>query len=459
MSPTVFSRGRAALANQMQLAGGGVALIPTAHERSRSGDVDHPYRFDSHFHYLTGFAEPGSWLLLGADGRSTLFCRSRDPERELWDGYRLGPEGALQVLHVDEALPVDALDATIPDRLAGQAAVWSPLGLHGDLPGRLEGWLAQVRAKVRSGLVCPAVQRDLSPLLAEMRLFKDESELECMRKAAQISARAHARAMRYCAQRFRAGASAVREYEIEAELLHEFRRQGSSGPAYPSIVAAGANACVLHYAAADAPLKAGELCLIDAGCEVDGYASDITRTFPADGQFTPAQRELYALVQEAQVAAVQATRPGARQKDAHHAAVRVLSQGMLDFKLLDGAKVGTLDDVIGSGAYRRFYMHGTGHWLGRDVHDVGDYVQRDEAFISPGPDGKEVPPPSRILHPGMVLTIEPGIYVRPAPDVPQCYWNIGIRIEDDAVVTPEGCELISRSVPVDAREIEDWMRG
>lgn len=459
MSPSVFSRRRSALAHQMQLAGGGVALIPTAHERSRSGDVDHPYRFDSHFHYLTGFSEPGSWLLLRADGHSTLFCRPRDPERELWDGYRLGPEGALEALQVNEALPVDALDASVPERLAGQVAVWSPLGLHGDLPARLEGWLAQVRAKVRSGVVCPAVQRDLSPLLAEMRLFKDESELDCMRRAAHISARAHARAMQYCAQRFRDGAGVVREYEIEAELLHEFRRQGSSGPAYPSIVAAGANACVLHYAAADAPLKVGELCLIDAGCEVDGYASDITRTFPADGRFTPPQRDLYDLVQSAQVSAIEATRPGARQKDAHHAAVRVLAQGMLDLGLLDPTKVGSLEDVIASGAYRRFYMHGTGHWLGRDVHDVGDYVQRDEAFPSPDPDGKEVSPPSRILHPGMVLTIEPGIYVRPAPDVPQCYWNIGIRIEDDAVVTPEGCELISRSVPVDASEIEAWMRG
>jgi Xaa-Pro aminopeptidase len=460
MNLSVFAHRRATLAQQMQLAGGGVALIPTAPERLRSGDAHHPYRFDSHFHYLTGFAEPDSWLLLRADGHSTLFCRPKDPERELWDGYRLGPVDALAALGVNEALAVNELDAVIPQRLAGQVAVWSPLGLHGDLPSRLEGWLTQVRAKVRLGIVCPAVQRDLSPLLAEMRLFKDEVELGYMRQAARISAHAHARAMRYCAQRFHDGAVSVREYEIEAELLHEFRRQGASGPAYNSIVAAGANACVLHYAAADAPLQPGDLCLIDAGCEVSGYASDITRTFPGSGRFTPAQRELYDLVLAAQVAAVEVTRPGARQKDAHHAAVRVLAQGMLDLSLLDSTKVGSVDDVIASAAYRRFYMHGTGHWLGRDVHDVGDYVQRDEAFTSTtDANGKEVPPPSRFLRPGMVLTLEPGIYVRPAPDVPPCYWNIGIRIEDDAVVTADGCELISRGVPVDADEIEAWMRG
>jgi Xaa-Pro aminopeptidase len=328
---------------------------------------------------------------------------------------------------------------------------------------RLDTWLAQLRAKARAGVVCPAVQHDLSPLLAEMRLFKDDTELAHMRHAAHISALAHARAMRYCAQRFREGAAAVYEYEIEAELLHEFRRHGSSGPAYNPIVAAGANACVLHYVAASAQLRSGELCLIDAGCEVQGYASDVTRTFPANGVFSPAQRDLYALVQAAQEAAVAATRPGARHKDAHHAAVRVLAQGMLDFKLLDAKVVGSLDDVIASQAYRQFYMHGTGHWLGRDVHDVGDYVQRSETagetFTEPGADGKERSPPSRFLQPGMVLTIEPGLYVRPAAGVPEHYWHIGIRIEDDAVVTAQGCELISRGVPVDADEIEALMRG
>jgi Xaa-Pro aminopeptidase len=463
MNPDAFSRRRRLLAQQMQAAGGGLALIPTAPEQTRNGDVDHPYRFDSHFHYLTGFAEPSAWLVLRADGHAALFCQPKDIDRELWDGYRLGPDAAVQTLGVQEAYPLSRLDEWMLDQLASQPAVWLSMGLHAGVQTRLDTWLAQLRAKARAGVVCPAVQHDLSPLLAEMRLFKDDTELAHMRHAAHISALAHARAMRYCAQRFREGAAAVYEYEIEAELLHEFRRHGSSGPAYNPIVAAGANACVLHYVAASAQLRSGELCLIDAGCEVQGYASDVTRTFPANGVFSPAQRDLYALVQAAQEAAVAATRPGARHKDAHHAAVRVLAQGMLDFKLLDAKVVGSLDDVIASQAYRQFYMHGTGHWLGRDVHDVGDYVQRSETagetFTEPGADGKERSPPSRFLQPGMVLTIEPGLYVRPAPGVPEHYWHIGIRIEDDAVVTAQGCELISRGVPVDADEIEALMRG
>jgi Xaa-Pro aminopeptidase len=282
-----------------------------------------------------------------------------------------------------------------------------------------------------------------------------------MRRAAQISADAHARAMRFCGARFRTEPKgSVREYEIEAELLHEFRRCGSQSPAYPSIVAAGANACVLHYAASDAELRAGELCLIDAGCELDGYASDITRTFPADGRFTPAQRELYDIVVAAQEASIAMTRPGARQRDAHHAAVRVLAHGMLDSGLLDRNTVGDVDAVIADATYRRFYMHGTGHWLGRDVHDVGEYLSLGE---EPGPqvDGmgrSVVMKPSRVLEPGMVVTLEPGLYVRPAEGVPERFWNIGIRIEDDAVVTASGCELISRGVPVTATDIEALMK-
>jgi Xaa-Pro aminopeptidase len=294
-----------------------------------------------------------------------------------------------------------------------------------------------------------------------MRLVKDATELDTMRRAAQISADAHVRAMRLCGTRFRAApGGAVREYEIEAELLHEFRRRGAQSPAYPAIVAAGANACVLHYAASDAELRAGELCLIDAGCELDGYASDITRTFPADGRFTPAQRALYDIVLAAQQAAVDATHPGARQRDAHHAAVRVLAQGMLDTGLLDRNRVGDLDAVIADASYRQFYMHGTGHWLGRDVHDVGEYLSLAEA---PGPQtdttGKAVvTKPSRRLQPGMVVTLEPGLYVRPAAGVPERFWNIGIRIEDDAVVTDTGCELISRGAPVTPQDIEALMR-
>ena len=466
MSPTLptprYPQRRARLAQALRAAGGGLAIIPTAPERPRNSDNDHPYRHDSSFHYLTGFDEPQAWLLVSDTGETTLLCRAKDAAREIWDGKRLGVEAAPAALGVTRAFDVAELDAVLAEQLARHPAVWSAFGLHPALQAQIDGWLAALRDKARSGVACPATQRDLGPLLADMRLHKDASELATMRRAAHISAGAHARAMRFCGARFRAEPQgSVREYEIEAELLHEFRRHGAQSPAYPSIVAAGANACVLHYAAADAPLRAGELCLIDAGCELDGYASDITRTFPADGRFTPAQRELYDVVLAAQQAAVDATRPGARQRDAHHAAVRVLSQGMLDTGLLDRDAVGDVDAVIASAAYRQFYMHGTGHWLGRDVHDVGEYLALDEAPVEQADwAGKPVVmKPARVLQPGMVLTLEPGLYVQPAPGVPERFWHIGIRIEDDAVVTDTGCELISRDVPVAADEIEALMRG
>ena len=459
--PGVHSARRQRLAAQIARQGGGIAIVPTAPERPRNGDGDHPYRHDSHFHYLTGFDEPQAWLLLDEQGRSTLLCREKNPEREIWDGMRLGPEAAPAALGVDEAHPVEALDKLAADRIADRSAVWFPFGLHAGLQARVDGWLAEVRSRERRGVQAPGAQRDLVPLLAEMRLCKDAGELDTMRRAAQISAGAHARAMRFCARHFRASPHlGLPEYAIEAELLHEFRRHGSQAPAYPSIVAAGANACVLHHASGRTPLTAGELCLIDAGCELDGYASDVTRTFPASGRFTPAQRELYDIVHAAQEAAVAATRPGARKQDAHWAAVRVLSQGMLDVGLLDRATVGDVDAVIESAAYRRFYMHGTGHWLGRDVHDVGEYLSLGEEPVDQpdGMGGRVVKRPSRVLQPGMVLTIEPGLYVRPAEGVPERFWHIGIRIEDDAVVTTNGCELISRGVPAAAAEIEALMR-
>jgi Xaa-Pro aminopeptidase len=457
---TVHGQRRARIAAAMAAEGGGVAIVPTAPERQRNSDNDFPFRHDSHFHHLTGFDEPQAWLVLTSEGHSTLFCRPRDVEREIWDGHRLGPDAAPAVLGVDQAFPVSELDAQLPQLLANRDTVWFPFGLHADLPARVDRWLAAVRQKAREGLQAPAAQRDLNRLLDEMRLIKDEHERATMRRAARISAGAHARAMRYCAERFRQGAEGVREYEIEAELLHEFRRHGAQSPAYSSIVAAGANACVLHYAAGDTLLRRGEMCLIDAGCEFDGYASDVTRTFPADGRFSPAQRELYDIVLAAQQAAVAATRPGARHRDAHHAAVRVLAQGMLDVGLLQRDKVGDLDAVIASAAYRQFYMHGTGHWIGRDVHDVGDYLSADEAPIEQpdGLGGTVVKKPSRILRPGMAVTVEPGIYVRPAEGVPEHFWHIGIRIEDDAIITAHGCELISRDVPVQADEIEALMR-
>ena len=453
------ARRRARLAEAMARDGGGIAIIPTAPERQRNSDNDFPYRYDSHFHHLTGFSEPQAWLVLTSDGRSTLFCRPKDREHEIWDGFRLGPEAAPAALGVDEAYPVGELDTRMAQLLANHGTVWLPFGVHAELPARLEGWLAAVRRRSREGVECPVSQRDLNLLLGEMRLVKDLDEIDTMRRAAAISAGAHVRAMRFCAERFRAGATSVREYEIEAELLHEFRRHGAQSPAYPSIVAAGANACVLHYAAGDAPLLPGELCLIDAGCELDGYASDVTRTFPAGGRFSAAQRELYEIVLAAQKAAIAVTRPGARHRDAHEAAVRVLAQGMLDCGLLQRAKVGDVDAVIESAAYRQFYMHGTGHWIGRDVHDVGEYLSLAEAPFeqADGLGGKVLKKPSRVLQAGMVVTIEPGLYVRPADGVPEEYWHIGIRIEDDAVITDLGCELISRGAPVEVAEIEALM--
>ncbi len=462
---SAFANRRALLVRAMQEAGGGIALIPTAPQRPRNADNEHPYRHDSHFHHLTGFNEPDSWLVLGSDGSSLIFLREKDPEREIWDGRRLGVDAAPQVLQVDRALPIAEIDSALPDLLNGQASVWWPFGEQHGIESRVEGWLSGMRSRARLGVEVPTRLADLAPLLSELRLHKGADEIELMRRAATISAAAHRRAMRFCAGRFRDGAAAVHEYEIEAELLHEFRRQGASGPAYPSIVAAGANACVLHYAAGDASsgdavLKPGELCLIDAGCEFAGYASDITRTFPADGRFSSAQRELYDLVLAAQIAAAAETRPGARQRDAHHAAVRVLSQGLLDLGLLDRNKHGDTDAVIDNGAYRSFYMHGTGHWLGRDVHDVGEYLAMDEAAVdqADGLGGRCVRKPSRVLVPGMVVTLEPGLYIRPTAEVDERWWNIGIRIEDDAVVTASGCELISRGVPVAADEIEALMR-
>lgn len=454
MPTPVHAERRARVGAALRAAGGGLALLPTAPERLRNGDSEYAYRHDSAFYYLTGFGEPGAWLLLDADGRSTLLCRPKDAAREIWDGQRLGPEAAPAALGVDEALPLEALDELLPQRLAGQPAVWFPFAGSDGLPARVGGWLDAVRSRSRAGVSAPAQQRDLTPLIDELRLFKDAHEAALLRRAGQIGAAGHVRAMRAC----RPG---LREYELEAELLHEFRRQGAAGPAYTSIVAAGANACVLHYPAGDAELKDGELCLIDAGCEFGSYASDITRTFPVGGRYSAPQRALYELVLAAQQAAIDETRPGARKADGGWAAVRVLSQGLLDLGLLDGARVGGLDDVIASAAYRRFYMHGIGHWLGLDVHDAGDYLENAEDAVDQpdGQGGRVTMKPSRILQPGMVLTIEPGLYVRPAADVDERWWHIGIRIEDDALVTPEGCELLTRDVPVAPDEIERLMRG
>ena len=461
MSNSLYAERRARVA--AQLGPGGIAVIPTAPERPRNRDSDYIYRHDSYFYYLTGFGEPNAWLVITGDGNSTLFCAPKDLEREIWDGYRLGPEAAPAALGVDAAYSVKELDAQLPKLLENRDAVWYPFAIHEGLETRVTGWLNQVRARVRYGALCPEQQRDLCAILDEMRLVKDAHEQDIMRRAAQISARGHVRAMKLAARMLREGQD-VREYHLDAELLHEFRMGGSQYSAYGSIVAAGANACVLHYRSDAAPVKAGELVLIDAGCELDGYASDITRTFPANGKFTGAQCALYELVLASQQAAVDATRPGARFTDPHDATVKVLAQGMLDVGLLDKNKVGGVQDVIEQRSYFRFYMHRTGHWLGMDVHDCGSYVepaQAGEVSERTDPLSGEVIKnrPSRVLKPGMVLTIEPGLYVRPAEDVPAQFHNIGIRIEDDAIVTAQGCELISRGVPVQPGEIEALMRG
>ncbi|ABE46706.1 aminopeptidase P N-terminal domain-containing protein [Polaromonas sp. JS666] len=462
MTTSIYQKRRATIARALKAAGGGIALLPTAPEVPRNRDSDFPYRHDSYFYYLTGFSEPDSWLVIEATGKTTLFCRPKDLEREIWDGIRLGPKAAPAGLGVDAAFSVETLDEKMPALLANQKAVWFPFATHKGLESRVDGWLNSVRARVRFGAECPQSQHDLCKLLDEMRLMKDSHEIAILRRAGKISAGAHVRAMQTSAAMLRNGVNGgLREYHLEAELLHEFRRQGSQFPAYGSIVAAGANACILHYRAGDTELKAGQLCLIDAGCELDGYASDITRTFPADGQFTSAQRTLYDIVVAAQDAAVAVTKPGKRFLDPHEAATRVLVEGMLDTGLLPKAKHGKVDDVLESGAYRQFYMHRTGHWMGMDVHDCGDYTEpsakpREEKDAL----GQTVMrKPSRVLKPGMVLTIEPGIYVRPAKGVPKEFWNIGIRIEDDALVTAKGCELMTRGVPVKADEIEALMRG
>src|SRR5687767_9773051 len=324
-----------------QLGQDGIAVIPTAPERPRNRDSDFLYRHDSYFYYLTGFTEPNACLVITGDGKATLFCQPKDLEREIWDGYRLGPEAAVGALAVNAAFPVGELDQQMFKPLENRVTVWFPLAIHQGPERRVAGWLNQVRARVRYGALCPEQQRDLCAVVDEMRLVKDTHEQDIMRRAAAISARAHVRTMQACARMLREGKD-VREFHLDAELLHEFRTGGSQYPAYSSIVAAGANACVLHYRADVAPVRAGELVLIDAGCELDGYASDITRTFPADGKFSGPQRALYDIVLASQEASVAATKVGARFTDPHEAAVKVLAQGVLDVGLLDKNKVGSL---------------------------------------------------------------------------------------------------------------------
>lgn len=444
----VYAERRRRLAQAMQQAGGGVAVLFSGQEIMRNRDSDYPYRWDSYFYYLTGFPEPESAVVIVAtnnETRSLLFCREKDQERETWDGFRYGPDAAADIFGFDSANIFDQLDAAITAELADQPAIYYPLGTDSAVDARVRQWLAQVRGLGRTGVTAPAQAHDVHQLLDEMRLVKDDHELGLMRRAAEISANAHVRAMRTCQP-------GLHEYEIEAELLHEFRSHGSQFPAYGSIVASGANACVLHYRANDAAMCDDDLLLIDAGCELDGYASDITRTFPVNGRFTKGQRELYEIVLASQHAAIEVTRPGSDFNAPHEAAVKVLVQGMIDTGLIKES----LSEALESGSYRRFYMHRTGHWLGMDVHDCGDYRERSSQNA---PDSTTGQPPWRQLQPGMVLTVEPGIYVRAAADIPERFHDVGIRIEDDAVINEQGCEIITSSVPKEADEIEKLMKS
>lgn len=431
LNSALYVSRRARLINQMQR---GIAVIPTAPEMLRNGDAHYSYRYDSHFHYLTGFDEPEAVLVLvaGASPQSILFCREKDREREIWDGFRHGPEGAKEIFGFDAAYPIAQLDDKLTGLMGNQPALFHPLGAHAVWDDRILALRARVQAQVRSGITAPNEIHDIRTLLDEMRLIKDSDELAIMRRAAAVSSAAQVRAMH-------ATRPGRMENEIEAELLHEFRRSGAQAPAYTSIVAGGANACVLHYTFNNAALKDGDLLLIDAACEMDGYAADITRTFPVNGKFSAVQKDIYEMVLAAQAAAITAVRPGAHWNEPHDAALRVLVQGLIDLKLCSGSA----DAVLESGDYKRFYMHRTGHWLGMDVHDVGSYKLEGNW---------------RALQPGMALTVEPGCYIRPADNVPKELWNIGIRIEDDVAVTTQGCEVLTAAAPKTVAAIEELMK-
>ncbi|MBW8370217.1 MAG: aminopeptidase P N-terminal domain-containing protein [Thiobacillus sp.] len=414
--------------------GDGIAIVATAPEVPRNRDTHYPYRHDSYFYWLTGFAEPEAVVVLvgGAEPQSILFCRDKDETREIWDGFRHGPAAAQEQFGFDAAYSVTELDARLPELMGNRARLAYAVGQDPAWDTRVIGWLNAVRTKTRQGIVAPGEIIDVRHALDEMRLIKDAHELALMRRAAEISTGAHRAAMR-------ATRPGRHEYEIEAELLCAFRSGGAEAPAYTSIVASGANACVLHYVFNNKPLKDGDLLLIDAAAEFGSYAADITRTFPVNGRFSAAQKDAYELVLAAQVEAIAAVRPGSHWNAPHEAAVRVLTQGMVDLGLLHGE----VDGLIESNAYNRFYMHRTGHWLGMDVHDAGEYKLAGEW---------------RPLATGMTLTVEPGLYIRPADDVPEAFWNIGIRIEDDVVVTESGCEVLT-TPPKTVGEIEAWMNG
>ncbi len=421
----------------LKTIGAGVAIVPTAPEVIRNRDAHHPYRFDSYFWYLTGFPEPEAVaVLVGAkDGKSRpksiLFCREKHEEREIWDGYRYGPQAAKAAFGFDAAYPIEQFDKKLPELLVDRDTLWHALGHDASWDARIAKALNEVRAQARAGKRAPRAIHDLRVELDAMRLVKDEAEAAIQQRSADIASAGHARAMRACHP-------GLAEYELEAELTYEFRKRGADAHAYTPIVAGGANACVLHYVDNNKLLNDHTLVLIDAGCEVEGYAADITRTFPVNGRFNAAQKDVYEIVLAAQEAAIKATAPGRHFMEAHDAAVRVLTQGLVDLKLLKGS----VDTLIEKGDYKRFYMHRTGHWLGLDVHDAGEYKVGEQWTT---------------LQPGMTVTVEPGLYIRPADDIPEALAGIGIRIEDDVRVTADGCHVYT-SAPKTIAEIEEVMR-
>ena len=413
---------------------GAIAVLPAAPEHIRNRDAHYPYRQDSDFFYLTGFPEPEAVLVLipgRPHGEYILFCRERDPSREIWDGPRAGQDGAVETYGADDAFPIDDIDEILPGLIEGHEKLYYTMGVDLEFDHRVISWVNHVRQHARSGAKAPGEFVSLQHFLHEMRLIKRRAEIEVMRRAAQVSAAAHTRAMQVC----RPG---MMEYEIEAEFQGIFRRH-NGWPAYTPIVGGGGNGCTLHYVENNAPLNDGELLLIDAGVELECYASDITRTFPINGRFTPEQKAVYEIVLAAQEAAIAATLPGRSWNEGHDAATRVLTEGMIELGLIEGP----LEVALEAGSYRRFFMHRTGHWLGMDVHDVGDYKVDGEW---------------RLLEPGMVLTVEPGIYI-PAgsEDVDKKWWNIGIRIEDDVLVTKDGNDVLTRDVVKTVADIEALM--
>ena len=428
----VYRKRRDAVLKAMrERRGGGVALVPTAAEVPRNRDSLYPFRHDSYFYYLSGFPEPEAVIALiaGDDGdRHVLFCRERNEEREIWDGFRYGPDAAREIFGFDEAHPIGALAEKLPEIASDRPALFTPLGLFEPWDRKVTEVLNEVRARARTGVSAPEEVVDVRTTLDAMRLVKDEHELELMRRACAISSAAHRRAMR-------ATKPGMLEYQVEAELMHEFLREGAQAVAYSSIVASGPNACVLHYRDNDRRMCDGDLLLIDAGCEYQGYASDITRTFPVNGTFSGPQKAVYEVVLAAQLACIDAVQPGAPFHDYHKVAERVLAQGFIDLGLI----AGPLDDVLESGRYKQFYMHRAGHWLGMDVHDAGLYQVHGESMR---------------LAPGMVLTVEPGAYIRPADNVPERFWNIGVRIEDDVLVTADGVENLTASTPKTVADVE-----